>query len=96
MGAALFFITLGGQHLSYSALSTGPDYTVYGATIPAGMDGQLESLVFGCQLGSGGVVLDNIEFSPMSVPEPGVFALIGLGAILLGSLRLCRSIPRAL
>ena len=49
------------------------------------MDGQTEALTFGCQgVDSGGVVLDNIEFSPMSVPEPVEWAMIGLGANLYG------------
>jgi hypothetical protein len=78
-----FSVTLGGQTLSYSALSDGPDYTVYGANIPAGMDDQTEALTFSCQgLGSGNALLDDIEFSTMSVPEPSEYALIGLGAIL--------------
>jgi hypothetical protein len=80
----LFSVTLDGQKLSYSALSEGPVYTVYGANIPAAMDGQMETLAF-----SSGedIVLDNIEFSSMSVPEPSAGALLGLGAILVG---LCR------
>jgi hypothetical protein len=81
-------VTLGGQALSYSALTASPGYTIYGANIPTDMDGQVEELSFLCQGGgSGQVVLDNIEFSPMSVPEPSESALIGLGTILL---RFCR------
>jgi hypothetical protein len=76
-----FGVTLGGQFLPLSALSTGPDYSVYGANIPAAMDGQMEALAFGCQFGSGGVVLDNIVFSPMSIPEPCTLALAGLGGL---------------
>ena len=90
-----FAVTLGGQYLPLSALSTGPDYTVYGASIPAGMDGQVEDLVFGCQgVGSGQVVLDDIVFSPESVPEPGLLALTGLGSILLAIPRLRKFIRR--
>lgn len=90
-------ITLGGQYLPLSTLSTGPDYTVYGANIPAAMDGQVEALVFGCQgVGSGQVVLDNIVFSPESVPEPGELALTGLGAILFAIPRLRKCTPLAL
>jgi hypothetical protein len=80
-----FSVSLGGQTLSYSTISEDPDYDVYGANIPAGMDGQTEVLAFLCQgVGSGGVVLDNIEFSTMSVPAPPECGLIGLGAILVG------------
>jgi hypothetical protein len=80
------FVTLGGQKLSYSALSKGPDYTVYGANIPANMDGQMEALTFDIN-GAGQSLLDDIVFSPTSVPEPSECALIGFGAMLLG---LCR------
>jgi hypothetical protein len=84
LGGTGFSVTLGGQSLSYSALSTGPDYIVYGANIPTGMDGQMEALAFS---DGGDVLLDDIEFSSMSVPEPSQFALIGLGAILFKALK---------
>ena len=75
-------ISLGGQNLTYSTLSTGPNYTVYGANIPAALDGQMETLdLF---LNGGQSLLDNIEFSPLSVPEPSEWAMIGIGTILLG------------
>ena len=78
-------ISLGGQNLTYSTLSTGPNYTVYGANIPAALDGQMETLdLF---LNGGQSLLDNIEFSTMSVPEPSEWALIGVGAILFGFCR---------
>jgi hypothetical protein len=76
-------VTLGGQSLSFSTLSEGPDYVVFGANIPAGMDGQTEALTFSAP-SAVGALIDNIEFSPMSVPEPSACALIGVGAILLG------------
>lgn len=79
------YVTLGGQTLSYSALSQGPDYTVYGANIPASMDGQMETLTFYIN-GPGGSLLDDIVFSP-SVPEPSECALLGFGAILFGLFR---------
>jgi hypothetical protein len=78
-------VTLGGQNLLYSALSSGPDYTVYGANIPAGMDGQKEALTFGIN-GAGQSLLDDVVFSP-SVPEPSACVLLGFGAMLFG---LCR------
>ena len=88
LGASAFAVALGGQNLSFSVLTEGSDYTVYGANIPADLDGQMEALTFLCQgNGSGGVRLDDIEFLPVSIPEPSEFALIGLGAILFG---LCR------
>lgn len=90
LGGTGFFVTLGGQTLSFSALSQGPDYIVYGANIPVSLDGQTEALVFGCQgIGSGNVLLDNIEFSPSSIPEPGEGGLAGLGAVMFWVFR-CR------
>jgi hypothetical protein len=35
-------VSLGGQDLSFSALMTGSNYTLYGATIPNGLAGQTE------------------------------------------------------
>jgi hypothetical protein len=81
LGASSLSVTLAGQTLSYSAISEGPGYTVYGANIPAGLDGQNEPLTFGLQ-GLSGIVLDNIQFSPTSVPEPTAYALIGFGGVL--------------
>jgi hypothetical protein len=78
-------VKLGGQSLSYSAISEGPDYNVYGANIPTDMDGEMEALTFSIQPGPGDVLLDDIEFSP--IPEPSEYALIGLGAILFGFYR---------
>jgi hypothetical protein len=85
-GPSGFSVTLGGQKLSFTALSEDSNYDVlYGANIPSSMDGQLEALIFGCQgVGSGNVLLDNIEFSSMGVPEPSEYALLGLGAVLFG------------
>jgi hypothetical protein len=48
------------------------------------MDGQMETLTFLEGGPTPGVLLDNIEFSSMSVPEPSEFALLGLGAVVLG------------
>ncbi|MGH8023961.1 MAG: PEP-CTERM sorting domain-containing protein [Limisphaerales bacterium] len=84
-----FRVSLGGQRLSYSLLSvggvlpTGGHYSLYGANIPADMDGQMEMLTF-WDSDASGILLDNIGFSPTSVPEPPEYALIGLGIVLLG------------
>ena len=70
-------ISLNGQNLSYTAISSGPNYTLYGADISA-FAGQLETLSFLEPLGN--AVLDDIEFA---VPEPSTLALLGLaGAVL--------------
>ena len=78
-------VTLGGQSLSFSALSEGTGYTVYGANIPADMDGLTEALIFSVQGPSAGTILDNIGFIS---PEPSEYALLGLGALLFSLLHL--------
>ena len=89
LGGSDFAVSLGGQILPLSVLSTGPNYNVYGANIPAAMIGQMEALRFGCQgPGSGGVLLDNIEFSPTVIPEPEMMALIASGGFLIAWRRL--------
>jgi hypothetical protein len=89
-----FSVTLGGQSLSYSAVSAGPDYIVYGASIPANLDGQTEALSFLCVgPGSGLDVLDNIQFSTLPIPEPGELALAVTGAVLFGFARSKKRTP---
>lgn len=80
--------TLGGDQLSLSALYEGPDYMEYGANIPTDMDGRTETLAFSCEgPGSGGALLDDIQFSGSPTPEPGEWALIGLGMFMVGFCR---------
>ena len=80
------YVSLDGQNLSYSAIFQGSGYTVYAANIPVSTEGQVEALTFSIQ-GSGQSVLDDIEFTTDSVPEPSQYALIGLGAALFGLYR---------
>lgn len=83
-----FTVSLGGQTLSFSVLSQSSGYWIYGANVPAGLAGQTEALTFLIGgAGSGDVLLDNIAFSPLSIPEPSGFALLGLGALLLRLVR---------
>ena len=76
-GAPSLQVTLGGQRLSYSLLSQGSGYSVYGVNIPAAMAGQTETLTFDIE-GPAQSLLDNIQFSTMGVPEPSEWALIGV------------------
>jgi hypothetical protein len=76
-------ITFGGQVLSFIAVSNTPSYTIYGADISA-YAGQTGELLFYALPGHSGGMVDRIQFSFQSVPEPGVFALSALGALLLG------------
>ncbi len=76
-------VSLGGQSLSYSEISPGPDYIVYGANLPANMAGQTETLSFRDGQPDGSFKLDNIQFSTMAVPEPSECALFGIATILI-------------
>jgi hypothetical protein len=81
-----FVVSLGGQSLSFIAISNalnsaGHSYTVYGADISA-FAGQLETLIF-----SGGGVLDDIQFSTTTIPEPSAISVLCLGSGVLLYLR---------
>ena len=66
------------QVIPYASIGSGPNYTIYGGDISA-FASQTGTLRF---LGNGWI--DNIQFSNLPIPEPGVFGLSALGALLLG------------
>jgi MYXO-CTERM domain-containing protein len=74
-------VSLGGQTLTFLALSSGANYTLYGANIST-FAGQSERLTFSA-LPNYWWTIDDIQFSPSAVPEPSEFALGALGALLL-------------
>ena len=77
-------VLVGTQSVPITAVGTGPNYTLYGATISA-WAGQTEQLTFAAQESTAGLnnwVLDDISFSPQAVPEPSPLALTGIGAVL--------------
>ncbi len=77
-----FTVSLGGDTLSTFVLATGPNYTLYGASIPPSLDGQTAQLEFTADFsgtGASWLGLDDIAFS--SVPEPSPLALTGVGAL---------------
>jgi hypothetical protein len=76
-------ITFNGQPLSFSSIGSTANYSIYGADISA-FAGQTGQLLFTVPPLTGSDNLDNIQFSSSSVPEPSEFALIALGALLLG------------
>jgi hypothetical protein len=83
-----FDVTLGGVTLSLVPVQAGANYTLYGADIHS-WAGQTAELAFTALYphpftGQIPVYLDSIQFSPQAVPEPGIFGLGVLGAILLG------------
>jgi len=77
-GAGAVSVSFAGQQLPVSSLENTPNYVVYGADISA-FAGQTGWLQF-----QGAGVLDNISFSDVAVPEPGVFGLSAVGGLLIG------------
>src|SRR6185369_13866491 len=75
-----FSVFFTGQELEVLPLSSGPNYTLYGADISA-FSGQTGDLRFTALANN--LLLDSIGFSPVPVPEPGVLPLAGIGAALL-------------
>ena len=80
-------ISLGGQALSYSLVSSGTDYGEYGADIHAwaGQTVELTLTVFAQRPHQFDeyAFLDSIEFSPVAIPEPNILTLFALGSMLL-------------
>jgi len=82
--AGSLVVSLGGQIISFSAISTGPNYILYGGDIST-FAGLTEQLTFSALEGGGNNWnIDDIQFSPSSVPEPTTLGLIALGALLFG------------
>ena len=74
-------LSFNGQMLTPFALSNAATYTFWGADISA-YAGQSGELRFTVPLGSESI-LDDIQFSPTSVPEPSTAVLFGLGVLIL-------------
>ncbi|MDD5139103.1 MAG: PEP-CTERM sorting domain-containing protein [Verrucomicrobiales bacterium] len=67
-----------------NALSTGPNYTLYGGDI-SGFAGQTTQMTFSdVGIFANFWNIDNIQFSSSPIPEPSMLALCILGALLLG------------
>ena len=85
-GQGALEVSLGGQALNFFALSTGANYTLYGADI-TGFAGQTAALSFSALQNLDAYNawnLDNIQFSSTAVPEPSALALTVLGISLAG------------
>ncbi len=78
-------ITFNNQALSFAVIGTTGSYTIYGADISS-YAGQTGEILFRTPAQTGGI-LDNIQFSTVAVPEPGVWSLLGLSALLVGGWR---------
>lgn len=80
-------LSLGGQDISYFAIGSGLNYTLYGGNIPISLAGQVEELEFSVPEGPGGNNawnIDSVVFSSSPLPEPGTLAVLGAGAVLFG------------
>ena len=79
-------MTLGGVNIPIVDLGTFPSYHRYGGDISA-FAGSITELRFTAfpnnYPGSTVFALDSIQFSNQPIPEPSVFGLLGLGALLL-------------
>lgn len=79
-------VSLGGQSLPVVLLTNGPSFMLFGSDISR-FAGQTETLSFYSKVDVNGkfmpFALDDIEFSPQIVPEPGggSLLLVGLGTL---------------
>jgi hypothetical protein len=85
---------LGGQDLDLIESGVGANYTLYGANIPLGFDGQNEELTITALAGSNSAdFFDDIQFSSSPISEPSETAMFALGTLSLGFWRWRKS-PR--
>ena len=77
-GTGGYTVTFAGQSIPLVALGSTSAYTIFGGDIST-FANQAGELLF-----QGGGLLDAIQFSNLPVPEPSVFGLSALGALLLG------------
>jgi PEP-CTERM motif len=77
-------VSLGGQNISFSVLSSGAKYDLYGGNIPSELDGQSEQLTISAPEGNNNYwEIDDIQFSALPVPEPNSLGLFALGGLLM-------------
>lgn len=89
-GGGPLLVSLGGQNILCSAISTGPDYTLYGGDISA-FAGQIETLTFHAPIGVNNYwELDDIKLSSLPAPEPDVLSIFGIGVFLFWHMRYLR------
>jgi hypothetical protein len=99
-GGGQLDVELGSQPVFFTAVGSGPNYTLYGANISAwaGQTAQLTFTVPGAPHQpsmESGWEIDDISFSPISVvPEASPLVLTGFGALLFGVYNRLRSKAR--
>ncbi|HUD49143.1 MAG TPA: hypothetical protein VMR33_20105 [Candidatus Baltobacteraceae bacterium] len=77
-------VFIGGQDVPFSAVGSGPNFTLYGANISA-WQGQPEQLTFSVLAGSAAFnswELDDISFSTQAIPEASPLVLTGTAGLL--------------
>jgi hypothetical protein len=86
-----------GSNANGSNESAGPNYTTFGGNLPSGLAGYLEELMFSAPQGGNNYwEIDDIQFSPVVIPEPSTAALLVLGLLAFsGSLRLVQRPKRS-
>jgi len=86
-----FELKIAGQNVALLPLSVTSGYTLFGGDISAfaGLTGELKISATPTPYEYYSFVVDSIVFSNQPIPEPSVFGLVGLGALLFG-LRLRR------
>jgi hypothetical protein len=91
-GGGSLDVLIGTQVVSFGAVGTGANYTLYGANISA-WAGDTEQLIFSALedfSGPNNWELDDIAFSTTAVaPEPGTLALMLMGGVVFGARRWC-------
>jgi len=84
LGVGNFAVLVGNQSIPFEALSSGPNYTLYGANIST-WAGQSEQLTFSALEGQlNNFVIDDISFSPTGVPEANTLVLFVMGGAAFG------------
>ena len=78
-------VTFNGNLLAFNIIGGGADYSVWQANVSS-FAGQTGELLFTAPW-QNNTFLDNIQFSTVAVPEPGVWSLLGLSALLVGGWR---------
>jgi hypothetical protein len=84
-GNTVLLVSLGGQNIPFAAISTTPGYMLYAGDVAA-FAGQVEKLEFYTPFNTGinnYWEIDDIQFSPNAIPEPGVLVLAFSGAAIL-------------
>jgi hypothetical protein len=82
----LLYITLGGENISFATLSSNASYTQFGGAIPTTLAGQDAELVFSAPTRyttDNDWLIDDIKFSPISIPEPTFTSLVATAAVCL-------------